>query len=57
MDLFVTSLLEDRQGTVWAGILGGLTGYSHRPAVRNPKWQRTVLRGEWRLRHIRLEFG
>jgi signal transduction histidine kinase/ligand-binding sensor domain-containing protein len=25
-DLFVTSLLEDRQGTVWAGILGGPRG-------------------------------
>ena len=25
-DLFVTSLLEDRQGTVWAGIMGGPRG-------------------------------
>ena len=54
--LFVTSLLEDRQGTVWAGTLGGSPG-TPRPAVRNPKWQRTMLLGGWCFRLIRLEFG
>ena len=50
---FVTSLLEDREGTVWAGTLGP----THGPALRNPKRQRTMLLGGWRLRLIRLEFG
>ena len=40
---FVTSLLEDREGTVWAGIMGQHNGYSDRPAVRNPKRPRAML--------------
>ena len=33
----MTSLLEDREGTVWAGHAGRPTGDPDRPAVRNPK--------------------
>ena len=42
-NVFVTSLLEDREGTVWAGCAG-----ESGPAVRNPKRPRAMLRGGWR---------
>src|SRR5262249_27597487 len=40
-ELFVTSLLEDREGTVWAGVLGGSPGTPTRRlcAIRNGRVQ------------------
>jgi ligand-binding sensor domain-containing protein len=47
-ELFVTSLLEDREGTVWAGTM---------TPAGNPKRSGGMLRAGWCLRHIRLESG
>jgi ligand-binding sensor domain-containing protein len=52
---FVTSLLEDREGTVWAGIMfDSLASPTGRLcAIRSG---RAMLRGGWRSRLVRLEF-
>jgi len=53
---FITSLLEDRSGTVW-GSAGRSAGNPYRAAVRHSKRQQTMLRTRRRLRQFRLEFG
>jgi hypothetical protein len=48
-DQFVTSLFEDREGTVWAASLNRAW-----PALRDTKRRRELLWGGWRVRQGRV---